>query len=896
MKKIRMQTIVFLASFVIVLTLAGSVATGGIVFRDDFEDGSATDGAPVTWTPWPSRTGSFEVIDGDYVMTRPRNNEEMYCYVDKYTLADTSIRTQARLIGSGAWWLGLIARCNTTPTMYALLLFNNGRLEIWRFGPTPGDSWVLAYTGVGIDPREQDVLMRFDIIGNELSAWAWREGDPMPAEPQVTAVHSEFAAGVVAIAADLGTRLSNNEAIFRYVEVYEPTPTTPDYNIEPVANAGLPRYAALDSVVLDGTGSYDPDNSGPLSYTWRQIAGPSVIIIDANTATPTIAGSMIPGEGRVPTLKPGGFTQTDAIQECEFELIVSDGELSSLPDTVKVIIVPDFGESVLRLENDSFESGKPTFIFFGGGNCEIGHAGQYINLPDWINRANIINFPYGYEPDPNGSTRTYYRYGDMILVYLSSVAPDYKQLIQTSGWSTGGQPAVDVGIRLNQIYADARYAVNHVTFLDAIPYCRNNYAESIEIFLGSSVDGEQCWIDNYVSTMGNQPNFHPNILNMRTESSGHPLAPSWYITSLSGEDMNQFNNGVIAGAYWSVVGPGKNLQLASTPGVETYKFKWYGSESTGYMDFYDEPNHPGRLPEPVTLVGPEDGAFVDANGVVLSCEVSENAVGYQLLFGSEPYRVMDYMIVSDTPEPPSEVITTFPFEQTFWTVQVYDAFGSMIYADPVCIYPEKVEVPEPNLVAYWKLDEEQGEIAYDSASDIDATVHNGQWAEGKINGALDLNGLTTYMDCGDSLRLSTRQMTLTMWLEPGHMGGMRYILSRVKERDDDFDYALMWHLGGHMEFAVAQEGSEPVSVMSNAAVPFNEWTHVAVCLDGSEATIYINGQLDASAGYVQRSSCEDCRLWISSLGGNTRFYFGKMDDIRIYSVALSAEEIKELVN
>jgi hypothetical protein len=34
--------------------------------------------------------------------------------------------------------------------------------------------------------------------------------------------------------------------------------------------------------------------------------------------------------------------------------------------------------------------------------------------------------------------------------------------------------------------------------------------------------------------------------------------------------MNQFNNGVIAGAYWSVIGPGKNLQLASTPDVETY--------------------------------------------------------------------------------------------------------------------------------------------------------------------------------------------------------------------------------------------------------------------------------------------------------------------------------------
>jgi hypothetical protein len=109
------------------------------------------------------------------------------------------------------------------------------------------------------------------------------------------------------------------------------------------------------------------------------------------------------------------------------------------------------------------------------------------------------------------------------------------------------------------------------------------------------------------------------------------------------------------------------------------------------MGFFDEARYPGRLPEPVTLVGPEDGALVDASGVVLSCEPSENAIGYQLLWGADPYRVADYTIVSDTAEPPSEVITTFPFEQTFWTVRVYDAYGSSIYADPVCIYPESVD-------------------------------------------------------------------------------------------------------------------------------------------------------------------------------------------------------------
>ena len=60
--------------------------------------------------------------------------------------------------------------------------------------------------------------------------------------------------------------------------------------VRPIAHAGLSRYAGQEPTVLNGTGSYDPDNSGTLSYTWRQISGPAVALTDTNTATPTISG------------------------------------------------------------------------------------------------------------------------------------------------------------------------------------------------------------------------------------------------------------------------------------------------------------------------------------------------------------------------------------------------------------------------------------------------------------------------------------------------------------------------------------------------------------------------------------------------------------------------------
>jgi parallel beta-helix repeat protein len=454
----------------------------------------------------------------------------------------------------------------------------------------------------------------------------------------------------------------------------------------PVADAGSSRYTATDPVQLDSSGCYDPDNSGPLSYTWRQIAGPPVVIIDANTAIPTVGGSMLPGTGRDPVPTLGGFIQTNEIQECEFELVVSDGELISLADTVKVIIVPYFGASTLQQENPPFDPNKPTVIYFGGGDCVSGLAGQPWNASEWSSRANVISFPNGYGPDSGGGTRTYYKYGDMIIVYLTSVAPDYRQPIQTIGWSTGGQPAIDVGIRLNSAYQDARYAVNRVTQMDAP--CRVSpqwggswelYTQIAESFLSSSVDGEQCWLDFYYGTGGLQyePFQFRYLLDVYL-GLGHDPVRRWYRNSLTGNAMNNFNSGVVAGAYWSVLGPGKNLQLA--PQTNAYYFRWYGGEQSGSMNFYKEAQYPGRLPEPVTLLGPVDVG--DPNGAVLTCAESENAVGYQLLFGSDPYRVMNYYIVSDTLTPPNEVITSLPFEETWWTVRVRDQYGSTIYADP----------------------------------------------------------------------------------------------------------------------------------------------------------------------------------------------------------------------
>jgi parallel beta-helix repeat protein len=436
----------------------------------------------------------------------------------------------------------------------------------------------------------------------------------------------------------------------------------------PVADAGLPVYSIGETVTLDGTKSYDPDSSGDLLYYWQQVSGPPVVMTDSNTPVPSISG----------------FIQTNLLQICEFQLVVYDGQYESLPDTVELRIVPTFGSNIMRLENTSYDPDKPTVIFFGGGDCVNG-SGTW-NSNAWEEKANIISFNYG--PD-NSSSGTYQRTGDMIIHYLFTMAPNYCQPIQTMGHSTGGQPTIDAAIRMNLTYKDARYAVNRVTFLDG--RCRD-YSPTILDYLSSSVDGEQCWIDSYESAI----NFYPGIMNVNVSNGDHGAPPRYYKDSLTNPQMNEYNGGLVAGSYWSVIGPGKNLQLALTPDREIYRFRAYDaiSPNYGYVEFYDEPNFPAKLPEPVTLLRPID--IGDPNGPVLTCMESENAVGYQLLLGRDPLRVMDFQIISDTPAPPNEVITSVPYEQTWWTVRVYDQYGSTIYADPIPISALNLSFPVEN--------------------------------------------------------------------------------------------------------------------------------------------------------------------------------------------------------
>ena len=81
----------------------------------------------------------------------------------------------------------------------------------------------------------------------------------------------------------------------------------------------------------------------------------------------------------------------------------------------------------------------------------------------------------------------------------------------------------------------------------------------------------------------------------------------------------------------------------------------------------------------------------------------------------------------------------------------------------------------------------------------------------------------------------------------------------------------------------------------------NTWYHVVGTYDNSKLRIYINGELKGEVAKTGNITYHSGTPWSiavnpSGTGDGGEHFYGKLSDVRIYSTALSAFDIKELYN
>jgi len=213
---------------------------------------------------------------------------------------------------------------------------------------------------------------------------------------------------------------------------------------------------------------------------------------------------------------------------------------------------------------------------------------------------------------------------------------------------------------------------------------------------------------------------------------------------------------------------------------------------------------------------------------------------------------------------------------------------------------------DPNLVGWWKFDEGTGSTAHDSAGSNDGNIIGATWTIGKINSALDFNGLDDYVDLGTNPYAGLTEGTISAWIKPVDTVYRRMVIG-AKEGTDDLDYMSFELYNGQLQVWLIHASASLLAAVGETLLQTDTWHHIAYTTDSSGHHFYVNGEpetvmlygigdpgTNAFFGHLPTEQVISIGVLMNYNGENVDHFDGKIDDVRIYDRALSEEEVEQL--
>ena len=202
------------------------------------------------------------------------------------------------------------------------------------------------------------------------------------------------------------------------------------------------------------------------------------------------------------------------------------------------------------------------------------------------------------------------------------------------------------------------------------------------------------------------------------------------------------------------------------------------------------------------------------------------------------------------------------------------------------------------LVAFYKFDETSGTSAADSSgNNHTATLAGGAtFGAGLQNNAVTLSGSNEYVSLPTGIVSGLPSFSVTAWV--------KLAASPTWNRIFDFGTDTTTYMfltpnsGSTLRFSITTGGFNGEQQINATSLPTGSWQHVAVTLSGAVGTLYVQG--------AQVAQSTTLTLSPSSLGSTTHNWLGRsqysvdpyldgqLDNVRIYSRALSAGEVQAL--
>jgi hypothetical protein len=188
---------------------------------------------------------------------------------------------------------------------------------------------------------------------------------------------------------------------------------------------------------------------------------------------------------------------------------------------------------------------------------------------------------------------------------------------------------------------------------------------------------------------------------------------------------------------------------------------------------------------------------------------------------------------------------------------------------------------EPGLIANWKLDEAEGDIAHDSIGGDEGTI-NGEPAwqpeAGIVNGALQFDGVDDYISAPFILNPAEGPFSVFAWVKSAIPG--QVVLSQIGVAN----WLLADPSEGNLMTEIRNPGRGGKPLQSQKSITGGEWHRIGLVWDGSNRALYVDDVLVAEDTQDDLQG-SDGGLYIGCGKGmeSGTFWSGLIDDVRIYN-------------
>lgn len=191
---------------------------------------------------------------------------------------------------------------------------------------------------------------------------------------------------------------------------------------------------------------------------------------------------------------------------------------------------------------------------------------------------------------------------------------------------------------------------------------------------------------------------------------------------------------------------------------------------------------------------------------------------------------------------------------------------------------------EFSLVAHWRLNESEGDLATDSAGSAHGTLNGTpDWrpAEGAVDGALQFDGQANYIRVPAVLSPADGPLSIFAWVRCDSPG--QVILSQAGGVN-----WLSTDMAGYFGTELTGTGRRSAPLWSQAAVTDGQWHRLGFVWTGAERILYVDDiEVARDAQGSLAASRDDLLIAAGATLDPAAFFSGMIDDIRIYRRAIT---------